>query len=215
MLALRPQISSCHVQQFSDWCCANDVHLDKEAPLQEEYTSTSVTSHLRSLHDTHECGSLEFPLQLVPPYSPKAKCQHGHLFNSAEWLDNQERVIIHKVAVTKREQSIIIHFWGRVIVNKLMTAKTTYFLTLIIDTCSIMATCFSTCTSYWKVRIPSLLSLEHPVAPSLCRVTPSQSRLSCFVNLGMRLLDCFASILQRTFVLSVDQHQPPSSVMAP
>ena len=112
-----------HVQQFSDWCCANDVHHDKEALLQEGQTFTSVTSHpipyplpsrLRSLHDTHERGSFEFPLQLVPPYSPTAKCQHGHLFNSADPIQNgwitKKGVIIHKAAVTIEDEKRTIYF---------------------------------------------------------------------------------------------------------
>ena len=58
-----------HVHLFNDWCSANDVHLDKEEPLREEQNFTSVSSspipyplpsHLRSLHDKHESGGLNF-----------------------------------------------------------------------------------------------------------------------------------------------------------
>ena len=33
--------------------------------------------HLRSLHNKHERGALEFPVDLIPPYSATLKCEHA------------------------------------------------------------------------------------------------------------------------------------------
>ena len=112
-----------HVQHLSDWCSANDVHLDKETPLQDEQTFKSVSSypipyplptHLRYLHDKHERGDLEFPLQLVPPYSDAVKCKHGHLFNPGDPIQNgwisKKGAIIHKEAVTIEDENRTVFY---------------------------------------------------------------------------------------------------------
>ena len=99
-----------HVRLFNDWCSANDVHLDKEEPVREEQSFTSVSSspipyplpsHLRSLHDKHESGSLEFPLQLVPPYI----CSPA----DPTWISSKG-AIIHKEAVTITDKACTIYY---------------------------------------------------------------------------------------------------------
>ena len=112
-----------HVHQFNDWCNANDVHLDKEEPLREEQTFDSVSftpipyplsTHLRDLHDKHESGRHEYPLQLVPPYTATLMCKHGHQFNSADPVENhwisRKGAIIHKEAVTIVEEDRTIFY---------------------------------------------------------------------------------------------------------
>lgn len=112
-----------HVRHFSEWCADNDVHLDKDEPLREEETYTSVSSrpihyplptHLRSLHDQHERGCYEFPLDLVPAYSNAQKCKHGHLFDSADPVVKQwiarKGVIIHKEAVSITDDNRTLYY---------------------------------------------------------------------------------------------------------
>lgn len=73
-----------------------------------------LPAHLRSLHDTHERGSYEFPHQLVPPYLPTVKCQHGHLFNPADPVQNgwitKKGAIIHKEAVKIADENRSIYY---------------------------------------------------------------------------------------------------------
>ena len=74
-----------HVKLLSDWCRENDIHLDREDPLVEQtFKSVSYTSipyplpvHLRQLHDKHERGALEFPVNLTPPHSTSLKCEQS------------------------------------------------------------------------------------------------------------------------------------------
>ena len=112
-----------HVQLFGDWCKANDVHLDKDDPLKEEPIFNSVSSlpipyplptHLKSLHDQHERGSHEFPLQLVPHYTSTCKCEHGNPFSSADPVQNgwivTKGCIVHKEAVTIEDKNRTIFY---------------------------------------------------------------------------------------------------------
>ena len=73
-----------------------------------------LPAHLRSLHDTHERGGYEFPHQLVPPYSPTVKCQHSHLFNPADPVQNgwitKKGAIINKEAVTIEDENRAIYY---------------------------------------------------------------------------------------------------------
>ena len=73
-----------------------------------------LPSHLRTLHDKHESGSLEFPLQLVPPYSATRKCKHGHQFSPADpivnnWISSKG-AIIRKEAVTITDEACTIYY---------------------------------------------------------------------------------------------------------
>ena len=112
-----------HVHLFNDWCSANDVHLDKEEPLQEEQNFISVSSspipyplpsHLRSIHDKHESGSLEFSRQLIPSYCATQKCKHGHLFNPDDPIQNhlitKKGAIVHKESVTIKDEARTIFY---------------------------------------------------------------------------------------------------------
>ena len=107
-----------HVRHLKDWCNENDVHLDKEEPLMEEQSFNSVSYrpipyplplHLRNLHDKHERGGVEFPIELIPPYDATLKCEHGHAFDSGDPVYNQwisrKNAIIYKAATTIEDEN--------------------------------------------------------------------------------------------------------------
>ena len=107
-----------HVRHLKDWCDENDVHLDKEEPLMEEQSFNSVSYrpipyplplHLPDLHDKHERGGAEFPIELIPPYDATLKCEHGHAFDSGDPVHNQwisrKNAIIYKAATTIEDEN--------------------------------------------------------------------------------------------------------------
>lgn len=107
-----------HVHHIKDWCSENNVHLDKEEPLQEKQSFDSVSSlpipyplqaHLQKLHDKHERGGTEFPVQLIPPHNVSLKCEHGHVFNPADPVQNgwisRKGTIIYKESTTIDDKS--------------------------------------------------------------------------------------------------------------
>ena len=111
------------VQHFGDWCKVNDVHIDKDDPLKEEPSFNSVSSlpipyplptHLKSVHDQHERGGREFPLQLVPHYSSTRKCEHSNLFCSADPVQNgwivKKGCVIHKETVNIEDENRTIYY---------------------------------------------------------------------------------------------------------
>ena len=63
-----------HVRHLKDWCDENDVHLDKKEPLMKNRALTlsyrpipyPLPLHHCDLHDKHERGGVEFPIELVP-----------------------------------------------------------------------------------------------------------------------------------------------------
>ena len=102
-----------HVTQTQEWCSSNNVHLDLIENFSEESSYTSISykpipyplpRHLRRLHDKHEMGKCEFPLQLIPSESDSSTCAHGNSFNmddpvSRNWI-SRKGVTIYKEAVT-------------------------------------------------------------------------------------------------------------------
>ena len=95
------------------WCESNDIHIDLENPFTHEPTYSCMSSVpipyplstvLRDLHDKHETGKWEFPINLVPNFDDSLKCDHGHKFSVDDpiqncWVTSKE-VIIHEESIS-------------------------------------------------------------------------------------------------------------------
>ena len=116
-----------HLHYFHEWCEENNAPIELHQDLSStgsaapDYSILSkrdipypLPEPLKLLHDRHERGQQEFPLQLIPHVEEGCMCTHGNLWDCSDPISNKwiahKGVKIYKESITIYDSQQTVYY---------------------------------------------------------------------------------------------------------